>query len=199
MQEADYYKRLGVARTASPREIAVAYRRVAAMLHPDRHLDEPPDRREQYVQQMRALNEAYAVLRDPQKRAAYDRLGVARPMNPWDGVTEDVLAVGSDTVPGPVPDSWPADVQGGAAEIAESDRDDGWYVAMPISQDYSGHWGMRTGRSQRLLVFAMLLLLGGGFAAFQALLAPAPLGTAFVVPLVIVLLALLILAMIAHR
>jgi curved DNA-binding protein len=69
MEFQDYYKVLGVERTASDEEIKKAFRRLARKHHPD--LSKAPDA----SVRMQALNEAYEVLRDKEKRAAYDRVG----------------------------------------------------------------------------------------------------------------------------
>jgi molecular chaperone DnaJ len=68
----DYYAVLGVERTADERTIKAAYRRLALELHPDRN---PGDR--ECENRFKAVNEAYSVLSDPEKRAAYDRFGHA--------------------------------------------------------------------------------------------------------------------------
>jgi molecular chaperone DnaJ len=69
---ADYYETLGVARGASDEDIKLAYRKLAMRYHPDRN-NGSKDSEEQFKQ----VTEAYDVLRDPQKRAAYDRYGEA--------------------------------------------------------------------------------------------------------------------------
>ena len=72
MVEQDYYELLGVQRTAAPEAIKAAYRKLAKEHHPDRH--NGCSRQEA---QFKAINEAYDCLKDPQKRAAYDRFGKA--------------------------------------------------------------------------------------------------------------------------
>ena len=69
---ADYYTTLGVARTATDEEIKKAYRKLAMQWHPDRNggAKEAEDK-------FKEVTEAYDVLRDAQKRAAYDRYGEA--------------------------------------------------------------------------------------------------------------------------
>jgi curved DNA-binding protein CbpA len=66
----DYYQRLGVARGALPEEIAQAWRRQARVEHPD---SRPGQADDEAAARFRALAEAYRVLSDPARRAAYDR------------------------------------------------------------------------------------------------------------------------------
>src|SRR5438046_4791497 len=70
----DYYALLGVARDAGEAEIKKAYRGVAMEHHPDRVAAEEKTAAEEKFKQ---ITEAYEVLRDPEKRAEYDRYGVA--------------------------------------------------------------------------------------------------------------------------
>lgn len=72
MSKRDYYEILGVARNASDQEIKSAYRKLALKYHPDRN---PGDK--QAEEHFKEAAEAYAVLADAQKRAAYDRFGHA--------------------------------------------------------------------------------------------------------------------------
>ncbi|HEY1143660.1 MAG TPA: molecular chaperone DnaJ [Sphingomicrobium sp.] len=72
MVEQDYYQTLGVQRSADPETIKAAYRKLAKEHHPDRH-NGCSEREAQF----KAINEAYDCLKDPQKRAAYDRFGKA--------------------------------------------------------------------------------------------------------------------------
>jgi curved DNA-binding protein len=69
MEYRDYYKILGVARTAAVDEIKKSYRRLARKFHPDVSKEKDAEARFKEVQ------EAYEVLKDPEKRAAYDQLG----------------------------------------------------------------------------------------------------------------------------
>jgi curved DNA-binding protein len=66
----DYYKTLGVERTATPADIKKAYRRLARELHPDRN---PGDKTAE--RKFKEANEAHEVLADPKKRQQYDALG----------------------------------------------------------------------------------------------------------------------------
>jgi len=70
--KADYYEVLGISRSASDQEIKAAYRKMALQHHPDRN---PGDHAAE--ERFKECSEAYQVLSDPQKRAAYDRYGHA--------------------------------------------------------------------------------------------------------------------------
>ncbi len=85
MQFKDYYQTLGVARDASAEEIKKAFRKLARKYHPDVSKEKDAEQR------MKEINEAYAVLSDPERRAAYDQLGKGyrpgeefRPPPDWD-------------------------------------------------------------------------------------------------------------------
>ncbi len=76
MEFKDYYKTLGVSRDATAEEIKKAYRRLARKYHPDVSKETNAE------QKMKEVNEANAVLSDPEKRAAYDQLGQGRGFQP---------------------------------------------------------------------------------------------------------------------
>jgi len=85
MQFKDYYQTLGVARDATAEDLKKAFRKLARKYHPDVSKEADAELR------MREVNEAYAVLSDPEKRAAYDQLGRGhqpgqefRPPPDWD-------------------------------------------------------------------------------------------------------------------
>lgn len=72
MAKQDYYEALGVNRDADASALKSAYRKLAMRFHPDRN----PDDREAETR-FKEINEAYDVLKDPEKRAAYDQFGHA--------------------------------------------------------------------------------------------------------------------------
>ena len=68
----EYYEYLGVSRDCNDQELKTAYRRLAMQFHPDRNPGNP-----EAEEKFKLASEAYQVLSDPQKRAAYDRYGHA--------------------------------------------------------------------------------------------------------------------------
>src|SRR6185295_8713701 len=73
MKFKDYYAILGVERGASEEDIKKAYRRLARKYHPDVSKEPQAEAR------FKEMGEAYATLKDPEKRAAYDQLGRQKP------------------------------------------------------------------------------------------------------------------------
>jgi len=69
MLKRDYYEVLGIDRDASDEAIKRAFRQLAFKYHPDHNRDERAG------EEFKEVNEAYEVLSDPDKRAAYDRFG----------------------------------------------------------------------------------------------------------------------------
>ncbi len=72
MAKQDYYEILGVSKTAEEREIKKAYKRLAMKYHPDRNQGD-----KEAEAKFKEIKEAYEVLTDSQKRAAYDQYGHA--------------------------------------------------------------------------------------------------------------------------
>ena len=71
-EKRDYYEVLSVSRTATEEEVKRSYRKLAVKYHPDKNPDDP-----HAEEKFKELGEAYDVLMDPDKRAAYDRFGHA--------------------------------------------------------------------------------------------------------------------------
>lgn len=96
MDYKDYYKVMGLSRDATPKDIKMAYRRLARKYHPD--LNKAPDAENKFKE----LGEAYEVLKDPEKRKVYDQYGSEPQFNPhahaeqqthsWTGGSEDFQA-----------------------------------------------------------------------------------------------------------
>lgn len=95
MEYKDYYATLGVAKSASDEDIKKAYRKLVRKYHPDVSKEADADAR------TKELNEAYGVLGDPEKRAAYDSLGSGQ------------YRAGQEFRP---PPDWGAGFEGGSAE-----------------------------------------------------------------------------------
>jgi len=72
MAKQDFYETLGVSKSASSDELKRAYRKLAMQYHPDRNSGDKGSE-----QKFKDINEAYDILKDDQKRAAYDRFGHA--------------------------------------------------------------------------------------------------------------------------
>src|SRR4051812_42302818 len=70
MAKRDFYEVLGLSRGCDEKDLKVAFRKLAMQLHPDRN---PGDHTAEL--KFKEINEAYEILKDPQKRAAYDRFG----------------------------------------------------------------------------------------------------------------------------
>lgn len=77
MPNQDYYKTLGVDKTATPEEIKKAYRKLAMKWHPDRN----PDDKANAENKFKEIGEAYSVLSDEQKRKNYDQFGTDKPQS----------------------------------------------------------------------------------------------------------------------
>ncbi len=95
MTQKDYYKTLGVERAASMKQIKETYRKLAFEFHPDRNKGDV-----HAVEKMKELNEAYAVLSDPEKRRRYDTMTQQYGYNAYDhfrqGYSEQDIFRGSD-------------------------------------------------------------------------------------------------------
>ena len=67
----DYYKILGIQKSASPDEIKKAYRKLALKWHPDKN----PDNQEEAQSKFQEINAAFEILSDPEKKKMYDQFG----------------------------------------------------------------------------------------------------------------------------
>ena len=87
MSKRDYYEVLGVNRDSSEDEIKKAYRKLAMKYHPDRNPDNP-----KAEEHFKEAKEAYEILSDPKKRAAYDQHGHAGvdPGHGWERALKDL-------------------------------------------------------------------------------------------------------------
>ncbi len=132
MEYKDYYKILGVERSASPEEIKKAYRKLARGCHPDACKDDPSAEK-----RFKELGEAYEVLKDPDKRARYDALGsswqLGQNFTPPPGF-EDIFGFGG----GRGGHSFNFDMGGGFSDFFES-----------LFGGMAGMGGQPRGRSQR--------------------------------------------------
>ena len=70
MADQDYYELLGLKKGATPEELKKAYRKLAVKYHPDKN---PGDKKAE--DRFKEINEAYAVLSDPEKKKQYDQFG----------------------------------------------------------------------------------------------------------------------------
>ena len=89
--EKDFYKTLGVSKTASPDDIKKAYRKLARQHHPDANSGHGDADRDRAETKFKEISEAYDVLSDPQMRRKYDAFGPDFRQVP-DGVDPDTWA-----------------------------------------------------------------------------------------------------------
>ena len=75
MASKDYYKILGVDRNATEDQIKSSYRKEALKWHPDRHANDPEDKKKEAEEKFKEIAEAYSVLSDPEKKQMYDTYG----------------------------------------------------------------------------------------------------------------------------
>lgn len=75
----DYYEILGVKKDATDEELKAAYRRLSLKLHPDRQSGKSDAEKKEAEEKFKEVNEAYATLKDKDKRASYDRFGADGP------------------------------------------------------------------------------------------------------------------------
>jgi molecular chaperone DnaJ len=128
MAKRDYYEILEVTRTATAEELKRSYRRLAMACHPDRN---PGDKAAEA--RFKEVSEAYEVLKDAQKRAAYDRFGHAA-FEQGGGGPADFAAGGL----GDIFDQMFGDLMGGRRGRARGGADLQAQVEIELEQAYSG-------------------------------------------------------------
>ena len=77
MAKRDYYEVLGVPKNASESDIKKAYRKAAMKYHPDKFANSSEAEKKDAEEKFKEINEAYEILSDAQKKAAYDQYGHA--------------------------------------------------------------------------------------------------------------------------
>lgn len=136
----DYYSILGVAKTASADEIKKAYRKLAMQYHPDRN----PDNKEAEAK-FKDINEAYEVLKDDQKRAAYDRyghqafaggMGGGAGANPFNGF--DFTGAGFADVFSDIFSEFTGQGRGRQRSYAERGNDIRYDITLTLEEAYNG-------------------------------------------------------------
>jgi molecular chaperone DnaJ len=131
----DYYEILGVARTADAATIKSAYRKLAMQFHPDQN---PGDKAAE--EKFKEINEAYAVLSDPEKRAKFDRFGKAAfdGMGPGGGFSGDFSDIFSEVFGEAFGDLFGARPGGRRGNGPERGADLRYDFEISLEQAYSG-------------------------------------------------------------
>jgi len=88
MASKDYYSILGVSRNATEDEIKKQYKKLALKYHPDRHANDPEDKKKEAEEKFKEIAEAYSILSDPDKKLQYDRFGTVDGMPNMDAGME---------------------------------------------------------------------------------------------------------------
>jgi molecular chaperone DnaJ len=151
MAKRDYSDVLGVSKTATEAEIKKAFRRKAMDLHPDRNQDNPTAEA-----RFKEINEAYDVLRDGQKKAAYDRFGHAAFENGGGasagfrgghGGNPDFASAFSDVFDDLFGDFMGGGARGGRGQRASRGSDLRYNLRMSLEEAYRGKQAAITGPS----------------------------------------------------
>ncbi len=136
MSKADYYDTLGVSQDADPKVLKSAFRKKAMGCHPDRN---PGDAEAEA--RFKELNEAYEALKDPQKRAAYDRFGHAAFENGGNGAAAGFGGFGTGSM-GDIFEDIFGEMMGGRASRNSGGRERGadlrFNMEISLEEAYSG-------------------------------------------------------------
>lgn len=132
-QKEDYYKALGVSRTASAEDIRKAYRRLARKHHPDVN---PGDKSAE--EKFKKISEAYDVLSDPKKREVYDKFGS------YSENLRDAAARGAGAGPGGFDFDWSSVFTGGGTAAGAEQQPGGGQSFRDIFSDLFGGGATRT-------------------------------------------------------
>ena len=133
MEFKDYYSTLGVAKTATEKEIKQTFRKLARKHHPDVN---PGDKTAEA--KFKEINEAYEVLGDPAKRKKYDELGAN-----W-RMYEQAAASGAGAGPGPFGGQWNANMgggQGGHRTMTQEEMEELFGDTNPFSDFFTTFFG----------------------------------------------------------
>src|SRR5262245_39825622 len=134
MDVQDYYSKLGVAKTATEKEVKQAFRKLARKHHPDVN---PEDKSAEA--KFKEINEAYEVLGDPEKRKKYDELGANWRMYEQAGPGAAGNAQG---FPGGSPfGAWSTGPQGGVHTMTEDEMREMFGDANPFSDFFQTFFG----------------------------------------------------------
>jgi molecular chaperone DnaJ len=140
MAKRDYYDVLGVSKSASEADLKKAFRKKAMELHPDRNKDDP-----RAESQFKEVNEAYDVLKDAQRKAAYDRFGHAAfengsagPGGFRPGTNPDFASAFSDVFDDLFGDFMGAGGRGGRQQRASRGSDLRYNLRMSLEDAYRG-------------------------------------------------------------
>lgn len=135
MTEKDYYEVLEVSKTASDDEIKKSFRRLAMQYHPDRN----PGNKEAETK-FKEINEAYEVLKDEQKRAAYDRYGhqAFTGGNPFGGFEFNFGSGGFSDIFSQVFSDFMGGAQGNAGNYAQPGDDVRYNLEISLEEAFSG-------------------------------------------------------------
>ncbi|MCP4381007.1 MAG: molecular chaperone DnaJ [Hyphomicrobiales bacterium] len=132
MEKRDFYEVLGVGRSCDERDLKLAYRKLAMKYHPDRNNGDATAE-----VKFKEVNEAYESLRDPQKRAAYDRFGHAAFENGANGFNGDFASSMSNVF-----DDIFGDFMGGRRSSGRSSRERGsdlrYNMEITLEEAYAG-------------------------------------------------------------